>query len=78
MCRDIGGECVTERDGYYMVSALCMTFGVVLLVTFIIPNARKLQGWCTIFSSCSNADDVLRSSSDICMAGENELKGRRC
>ncbi|THH15834.1 hypothetical protein EW146_g4704 [Bondarzewia mesenterica] len=42
-CADIGGQCVTERDGYYIVSAFCLTFGVIFLLAFIIPTARKLQ-----------------------------------
>lgn len=43
-CADISGECVTERDGYYWVSALCLTFGVAFLLAYSIPTARKLQG----------------------------------
>ncbi|KAG2044232.1 acetyl-coenzyme A transporter 1-domain-containing protein [Suillus americanus] len=43
VCSDIGGKCITERDGYYYVSALCMSFGVLFLVFYIIPTARKLQ-----------------------------------
>ncbi|KAF7340056.1 GYF domain-containing protein [Mycena venus] len=42
-CTDLGGECITETDGYYMVSAFCMLFGVIFLVLFIMPTARKLQ-----------------------------------
>ncbi|KAL0950664.1 hypothetical protein HGRIS_007449 [Hohenbuehelia grisea] len=42
-CKDLNGECVTERDGYYIVSAMCMIFGAFFLVAFIIPTARKLQ-----------------------------------
>lgn len=42
-CKDIDGICVTERDGFYIVSALCLAFGVIFLVTFIIPTARNLQ-----------------------------------
>ncbi|KAF7367312.1 GYF domain-containing protein [Mycena sanguinolenta] len=42
-CKEAGGECITETDGYYMVSALCMLFGVAFLVAFIMPTARKLQ-----------------------------------
>jgi len=42
-CKDIKGICVSERDGYYIVSAICLAFGVIFLVTFIIPTARKLQ-----------------------------------
>ncbi|KAF9015444.1 acetyl-coenzyme A transporter 1 [Cyathus striatus] len=43
ICKDIGGTCVTEQDGYYIVSAICMTFGIIFLIAFIVPTARKLQ-----------------------------------
>ncbi|GAA5904324.1 hypothetical protein JCM8208_006836 [Rhodotorula glutinis] len=42
-CAQLGGECVTERDGYYAVSAVCIVAGAVLLWTFVGPVARKLQ-----------------------------------
>ena len=44
LCADISGECVTKQDGYYYISAICLIFGVVFLVGYIIPTARKLQG----------------------------------
>ncbi|KAF8973855.1 acetyl-coenzyme A transporter 1-domain-containing protein [Flammula alnicola] len=43
LCKDINGVCVTETDGYYIVSAICLGFGVIFLVAFILPTARKLQ-----------------------------------
>ena len=43
-CADINGECVTERDGYYWVSGLCLMFGVAFLLGYIIPTVRRLQG----------------------------------
>lgn len=33
-----------ERDGYYIVSGICLVLGVIALVAFILPAARKLQG----------------------------------
>ncbi|RPD58451.1 MFS general substrate transporter [Lentinus tigrinus ALCF2SS1-6] len=42
-CAKLGGECVTEQDGYYIVSALCIGFGFLTIVLFLIPTARKLQ-----------------------------------
>ena len=42
-CADLGGRCITERDGYYATSTVCILLGVVLLFTFIQPTARKLQ-----------------------------------
>jgi PAT family acetyl-CoA transporter-like MFS transporter 1 len=43
-CKGIGGECVTERDGYYLVTGLCMAFGLIFFLAVIIPRANKLQG----------------------------------
>ncbi|KAI0700407.1 MFS general substrate transporter [Cytidiella melzeri] len=42
-CADLGGECITERDGYYIVSAVCLALGVLSVIFFMIPTARKLQ-----------------------------------
>jgi len=42
-CADINGECITERDGYYYVSAICLALGVVSVLFYIIPTARRLQ-----------------------------------
>ena len=43
-CAALGGDCVTEQDGYYIVSAICMGFGILSVLFFLIPTARKLQG----------------------------------
>ncbi|KAH8120631.1 acetyl-coenzyme A transporter 1-domain-containing protein [Phellopilus nigrolimitatus] len=42
-CADIGGTCVTERDGYYIVSATCVLLGALILVLYAAPTARRLQ-----------------------------------
>ncbi|KAI6133242.1 acetyl-coenzyme A transporter 1-domain-containing protein [Pisolithus croceorrhizus] len=42
-CSNIGGECVTEQDGYYYVSVICVAFGVFFLIGYVIPTARRLQ-----------------------------------
>ncbi|GAA6013083.1 hypothetical protein JCM10207_006166 [Rhodosporidiobolus poonsookiae] len=42
-CADLGGECLTTRDGYYYVSSLCILLGGVLLLMFVQPAARRLQ-----------------------------------
>lgn len=44
MCADLGGECVTLRDGYYVMQAVCITAGALLLVFLVSPQAKKLQG----------------------------------
>ncbi|EIN13244.1 MFS general substrate transporter [Punctularia strigosozonata HHB-11173 SS5] len=42
-CADINGECVTEHDGYYYVSAICLVLGAISIGFYIIPTARRLQ-----------------------------------
>ncbi|GJJ13956.1 hypothetical protein Clacol_008213 [Clathrus columnatus] len=42
-CESIGGMCITEKDGYYFVSIICVVLGLVSLVFYIIPTARRLQ-----------------------------------
>lgn len=61
VCLDIDGKCITEHDGYYYVSAICMSFGVLFLVFYIIPTARKLQGR-------NNTFCYLRINSGVCLA----------
>lgn len=43
-CKDAGGTCMIERDGYYIMSSICVVLGVISLVVFIRPTARHLQG----------------------------------
>ncbi|KAI5455406.1 hypothetical protein NCC49_000219 [Naganishia albida] len=43
VCADLGGECVTDRDGYYMMSFLCIALGVAILLLYIRPTAKRLQ-----------------------------------
>ncbi|KAJ7596762.1 acetyl-coenzyme A transporter 1-domain-containing protein [Mycena floridula] len=43
ICKQAHGKCMIETDGYYIISALCMAFGILFLVLFTIPSARKLQ-----------------------------------
>ena len=33
-----------ERDGYYIVTGICLAIGLIILLGFIIPTSRKLQG----------------------------------
>ena len=51
-CEDIGGECVTERDGFYIVSAVCLGLGIISVIFHMLPTARKLQGmWFLVLTS---------------------------
>ncbi|KAF7290796.1 hypothetical protein MIND_01320600 [Mycena indigotica] len=43
MCADVEGVCLVTRDGYYVVTTLCMVFGVLFLLFYTIPTARRLQ-----------------------------------
>ncbi|KAF9787012.1 MFS general substrate transporter [Thelephora terrestris] len=43
LCESMSGQCVTTQDGYYYVSAICMGLGVLTLVLYIIPTARRLE-----------------------------------
>jgi PAT family acetyl-CoA transporter-like MFS transporter 1 len=42
-CGALGGTCVTEADGYYAVSAICLALGALSVLTFIVPTARRLE-----------------------------------
>ena len=41
---------MTERDGYYTVSAICLVLGLLSVVFYMIPTARKLQGKVSTYS----------------------------
>ncbi|KAG0250317.1 hypothetical protein BG011_008492 [Mortierella polycephala] len=43
MCADLGGECVLQQDGYYLVSSMCVVIGGLLLVFYIAPTIRYLE-----------------------------------
>nr|ASF90231.1 hypothetical protein SPAR01527 [Bartheletia paradoxa] len=42
-CIELGGNCVTDRDGYYLTSIACVVVGSALLLFYIAPTARRLQ-----------------------------------
>ncbi|PLW54182.1 hypothetical protein PCANC_04560 [Puccinia coronata f. sp. avenae] len=41
-CTDFHGDCHTIKDGYYIMQAICITLGAILLVVVIGPASRKL------------------------------------
>lgn len=64
ICSEIGGECITEQDGYYYVSLLCVTFGTLLLVFYVAPTARRLQ--CASLAFCTlNIGSALTPSTAL-------------
>lgn len=44
VCEKLGGHCVVIRDGYYIMSAAGVLLSVGLLVGFILPTVKRLQG----------------------------------
>ncbi|CAG8539953.1 5879_t:CDS:10 [Paraglomus occultum] len=43
MCKDNGGICTIERDGYYVVSMICIILGALTLFGFVRPQVKNLQ-----------------------------------
>ncbi|KAN0116511.1 MFS general substrate transporter [Russula decolorans] len=43
MCTAAAGTCVMERDGYYITTGICLAVGLLFLVAYIIPTAKRLQ-----------------------------------
>ena len=33
-----------ERDGYFTTSAICLGIGLIFVVAYVIPTAKRLQG----------------------------------
>lgn len=44
VCKELGGTCVTEQDGYYYVSAICLILGALSVLFYITPTAKRLEG----------------------------------
>jgi hypothetical protein len=42
-CSTAKGKCQLDQDGYYIVCAICLAFGVTSLVFYIRPMVRKLE-----------------------------------
>jgi len=67
--------CVTETDGYYLVCGVCLAFGVIFLVAFILPTARKLQReWLEYLTFVKTSSTWNLRSANVRVAGDNELK----
>ncbi|KAI8817124.1 acetyl-coenzyme A transporter 1-domain-containing protein [Fimicolochytrium jonesii] len=41
-CKDLGGTCVVDQDGYYVVGIICVVIGFMTLVGFIRPMIKGL------------------------------------
>jgi len=53
----MNGQCVVMQDGYYYVSAICITLGVLACVLYIIPTAKRLEG--EPHSPATGVDELL-------------------
>lgn len=42
-CKDLGGSCHIETDGYYIANIICITVGITLFVTWIQKKMGHLQ-----------------------------------
>jgi hypothetical protein len=43
-CSAAAGKCIMERDGYFITTGICLLVGLIFLVAYIIPTAKRLQG----------------------------------
>lgn len=53
LCNELGGHCIIQRDGYYIMSVVCVALGAFSLIYYILPTVKRLQGefrdfnlWC--------------------------------
>lgn len=68
-CHRSGGECVLERDGYYIMSVFCVTLGAMLLIGFILPTVKRLQ--CKFSSATMFQNKLTSSPTDECLEGQD-------
>jgi hypothetical protein len=57
-----------DRDGYYIMSIICVSLGAILLMGFILPTVKRLQ--CE-FIACRMGTRLMISSTDECLEGED-------
>ncbi|KIR25773.1 acetyl-CoA transporter [Cryptococcus deuterogattii LA55] len=67
LCAQAGGECIMQRDGYYIMSAVCVTLGAGLLVVFILPMIRRLADG----DEADSEWDWVFSTANVCMASQD-------
>jgi hypothetical protein len=75
-CAAVQGACVVERDGYFVVQAVCGVLGLVTILGYVIPQARKLQGECLRGCGCrATAETEGRSATGEMEAPEGDVTG---
>jgi len=43
LCSAAAGTCVMQRDGYYITTGICLVVGLLFIVAYVIPTAKRLQ-----------------------------------
>ena len=56
ICEAAGGHCIVRTDGYYIMSGVCVALGGALLVRYIIPTVKRLQGELSSYHGPDPAD----------------------
>jgi hypothetical protein len=68
---------VVKRDGYYIMTAACVTLSAVLLMTFILPTIKRLQcEWLQLSPSASSPSQLTNSTTHLGLAGQAVRQGR--
>jgi hypothetical protein len=44
LCNELGGHCIIQRDGYYIMNVVCVALGAFSLIYYILPTVKRLQG----------------------------------
>jgi MFS transporter, PAT family, solute carrier family 33 (acetyl-CoA transportor), member 1 len=44
ICSQLGGQCIIEKDGYYLTTGLCIAFAVAFALFYVVPTVRRLEG----------------------------------
>jgi hypothetical protein len=43
LCTKMSGTCSYQKDGYYFVNSLCISFGLITLLFYILPKVQELE-----------------------------------
>lgn len=77
LCENAAGHCVVKRDGYYIMTAACVTLSAILLMTFILPTIKRLQcEWLQLSPNASSPSQLTNSTAHLGLAGQAVRQGR--
>lgn len=63
-----------DRDGYYIMSVICVTLGAMLLMGFILPTVKRLQ--CEFLARRMESRLTI-SPADECLEGQDTELDKR-